>query len=569
MTGTNYLLKFLSEKKCEILFDYPGNTILELYGAIDNYDVKHVTVRHEQGAVHAAEGYARASGKVGVCLATSGPGATNLVTGLCDAMLDSVPLLAITGQVDRSSVGHDAFQESDMMGITIPITKHNYLVKDPYALPTVLEEAWTIASTGRPGPVLVDIPRDVLAGEVADDFTESYRKAKSSLHIPHKRIYENSLDKMKNRVKSLLCKSYRPVILCGGGVVSGGEAAIRSMREFSSRCGIPIVYTLMGKSACGASGIEEEKKPLILGMAGIHGTRDANLALAKADLVCAVGCRFSDRTVPHPENFVDTKVLIHADIDAAELCKNIYSICPVVADSAEFFRFLAGESFSEERIEMWEHWQTKLRNKKESEQAEIPEDFEDYVNIIKKDKNSFFGLCTKEIGKYSDKTVFVTDVGRHQLIAATEITDVSPRGFITSGGLGTMGFGLPAAIGTLCAVGRDKRVVLLTGDGSFQMCMQELATLREICDDAETKGEEPDLKIFIYDNFALGLVEEWGKRLYGEGFSPKYEKFHLNFSKLASLYGFPSREFSSFKRFESSLGEIMETKGTQIIVIKA
>ncbi|MEA4832761.1 MAG: thiamine pyrophosphate-binding protein [Oscillospiraceae bacterium] len=531
-----YIIRFFHEKGIDTVFDYPGNAVIELYRAMRSEGgISGVTVRHEQGAVHAAAGYAKASGRVGVCIATSGPGAANLVTGLCDAMLDSVPLIAITGQVDRASVGHDAFQESDITGITIPVTKHNFLLKSPDMLPTVLDEAYTIATSGRPGPVLIDIPKDILGSE---------SRGEPHPVLPHKRTYKNALPDMKDRVVSLMNGCFRPIILCGGGVVSAGGSD--AMKRFSDINAIPVTYTMMGKSAyCGIS-------PLLLGMAGIHGDTDANMALAKADLVLAVGCRFSDRTCPDPERFTDNKIVIHADIDAAELNKNVFSICPVVSDARDFFEFLESAEFSEEKRSAWGHWSEKLSKKRQTSDAYEETDEEE---------NKMTAYMRKLMNVAGD-AVIITDVGEHQLIAAREFTPMSPRSFISSGGLGTMGFGLPAAIGVYEAMRNDIRqrpVVLITGDGSFQMCIQELGTLKQ---------RNSPLKIFLFDNSSLELVEKYNRKLYPGSSELFPERFFPDMSFLCASYGIKYIPAGVISGFENICREAFGFPSASIVHIK-
>jgi len=526
MTGIQYLIGFLIEKETQIVFDYPGNAILGLYSEMKKRRLRHVTARHEQGAVFCAEGYAKATGKVGVCIATSGPGATNLVTGLCDAMLDSTPLLVITGQVNRSFIGHDAFQEADMMGITIPITKHNFLVKDPETLPTVLEEAWRILSSGRKGPVLIDIPKDVLESDI--------RNVSVQPILPHQRTYQNTCTSLKDKIHELLSKSFRPIILCGGGVTASGENAARSLLEFSKKCNVPIVYTLMGKS-----GIDNTHKN-VLGLTGIHGLQKANLALDKSDLILAIGTRFSDRTCRFVSDYSDTKVIIHADIDAAELSKNVRADCAVVCDSLDFSTLLNSLNFPVSSLEHWEHWLNKLLSKDEGEAKE------NNPSLSASD-------CIEKIYERFPDAFYVTDVGQHQLFSANICKTRKIRRFITSGGLGSMGFGLPAAIATALARPSDD-VILITGDGSFQMCIQELATLKE--------ENLSNLKIFVIDNSSLGLVEQWNKT-FENGETLFSDRYNPDFAVLSAAYGLSASEIKSL----DSLSRLLDEQTVPDIVI--
>lgn len=523
MKAVYYITEFLSRKGVEILFDYPGNAVLSVYEALSKSSIRHITVRHEQGAVHAAEGYAKSSGRVGVCLATSGPGATNLVTGLCDAMLDSVPLLAVTGQVERSSIGHDAFQEADIMGITLAVTKHNFLVKDPLELPTVLEEAWRIINTGRKGPVLIDIPRDVLESDIPESVA-------AHPVLPHERHNSAPLSGVKDEIADLISAAERPVIICGGGVVSAGKAAGDSLSHFSSSYNVPVVYTMMGKS-----GIDNHL-PNVFGMLGVHGTAHATAAVKNSDLVIAIGCRFSDRSVPNAARFADKRTVIHADIDAAELCKNVFSSCPVVSDAAEFCGFLDSLPLPDGKKAEWKKWCDSIACSSEDSPAGAGE------------------VIISRIAELCGDAIFVTDVGQHQLFAASACRVSRPGDFICSGGLGTMGFGLPAAIGA--ALGHpDREVVLFTGDGSIQMCLQELATVAQY-------GIR-NLKIVIADNSCLGLVEQQYEYVYPDSGQPFCVAFNPDFSLIAAAYG-----LSYFDVGESSdLEAIVKQPGASIIRI--
>ncbi len=480
MTGAEYIAKFLLEKQVDTVFGYPGAAVLDLYNTLfENSGINAVTVRHEQGAVFAAVGYAKASGRVGVCIATSGPGAANLITGIADAYLDSTPLIVITGQVDKSSIGRDAFQEADIMGMTIPITKHNYLIKDPDNLATTLEEAWNIASSGRCGPVLIDITRDVFASEVSSD-------GQTDTHLPRERESVYTIENGMPAIKEALENSHRPLILAGGGVVSSGASG--ALSEFALKSGIPVVTTLMGMGIVLDRGVE------LFGMAGMHGSEAANAALYQCDLLIAIGVRFSDRTVSNQTLFSQSRMIIHCDIDPAELGKNIAPSIKVVSDAKSFLGKLisADLSYDREAFSEWSDSVLKYKKKK-----------------VYPEKDS--RLCAGEILREIDRAVldrrncvYVSDVGNFQMDAAIEAEPVCERGFITSGGLGAMGFGLPAAIGASFAVSNNiENILLFCGDGGFQMSLEELATLG--------RAGKP-IKIFIFDNGELGMIRDIQKR---------------------------------------------------------
>jgi len=541
LNGAAYIMKFLERKNVDIIFGYPGGKVLmlydELYKAIESGSkLNHILTRHEQGAIHAAEGYAKATKKTGVVFATSGPGATNLVTGLADAMLDSVPILAITGQVVTPSIGHDAFQEADMLGVTLSITKHNYLVREIEKLPYVLEEAWHIARSGRYGPVLIDIAQNVFSEKIDIDLENCGTEIK---YTRRERKNPHTFELQKSKVIDLLTHSFRPVILAGGGVNSSDNAP-ENMRKFMEKYNIPCAYTLMGKS------VIDIIHPLALGMAGMHGLPAANTALAKSDLILAVGTRFSDRTIGNPQAFSRLKSIIHADIDVAEISKNVKVTLPIVIDANEFFLNLLelGDSditnILEEKKKQWFDWIQEVIVLKES--------VDDPVKILFSGK-----LKMREIMRYiakketGDDVSYVTDVGQHQMIAAQETHHSKSGTFLSSGGLGTMGFGLPAAIG--CAFGKDKgKVILFSGDGGIQMNIQELATVRKV---------PVPVKIFIFDNKRLGMVRQWQKHFYGGRYSQSVLDDNPDFCMIANAYGIESVKINSRKDFFKKIDNIL------------
>ena len=557
MNGAEYIIKFLEHKKVDIIFGYPGGAVLTLYDALykaieNNSRIKHILTRHEQGAIHAAEGYAQTTKKTGVVFATSGPGATNLVTGLADAMLDSVPVFAITGQVYAWDVGHDAFQEADMLGVTLSITKHNFLVRDIKDLAYNLESAWQIAQSGRKGPVLIDIPKNIFIEKMPDIDIDKIA------YIPKERKIINSFDEQKDKILNLLTHSFRPVILAGGGVTAS-ENAPELMQKFMNKYNIPCAVTLMGKSTVHIS------NPFALGMAGMHGLPAANSAIAQSDLIIAVGTRFSDRTVGNPKLFSQTKSIIHADIDIAEISKNVKSGIPVVIDSAEFFRYMLDLEIPENKIKIsqWQEWHSELVREKEKQDEKMI--FSGKLKI-REVIRTISELCEKNppcasrfppFNKGGDISV-ITDVGQHQMIAAQETKHKTPGTFITSGGLGTMGFGLPAAIGS--AFGKSKqtggKVVLFSGDGGIQMNIQELATVR--------KTPVP-VKIFILDNNRLGMVRQWQKHFYGGRYSQSVLDDNPEFVKIAEAYGIKGVKISSRKNLKKNIEDILNSDETVLV----
>lgn len=486
MNGAEIIVRFLENKGVNTLFGYPGASVLELYDAIRDSSVTHVLMRHEQGASHAAAGYAKASGKTGVCIATSGPGAANLVTGIADAYLDSVPMIVITGQVDTGSIGRDAFQEADILGITMPITKHSYLVRHPEDLKRSLWEAWNIAVTDRPGPVLIDIAHDVLLSEF--DLSEP-----DDVVLPRKRKNESPLSDRIESIKNAVSRCHRPLILAGGGVVLGN--ASESLSRYAAQSGIPIVTTLPGMGI--SLSPEYRDRINMLGMTGIYGCDAANAAMDQCDLLIAVGCRMSDRTLRDFDAFSQGKSIIHCDIDPAEINKNVSAGIPVVSDAKTFFETL----FNADIVPLPQNtdgWNVLLKNLKHKALLTLPDSFLSCREILRT-----IDTIQK---KYAD-TVFVTDVGNHQMRAAVEIEPSFERGFITSAGLGVMGFGLPASVGASFA-GRDncRQIVLLCGDGGFQMTIEELAVL---------SSAPLPIKIFLFDNSSLGMIRKIQDKRFG------------------------------------------------------
>ncbi|MGA1864555.1 MAG: biosynthetic-type acetolactate synthase large subunit [bacterium] len=482
-SGAKIFVDTLIENGVDTIFGFPGGAVLPIYDELYQSSVRHILTRHEQGAVHAADAYARATGKIGVCIATSGPGATNLVTGLANAFMDSVPLVAFTGQVPTPMIGNDSFQEADIYGITIPITKYNYLVKNVNDLRSVLDEAFYLANNGRPGPILVDLPKDVQVKE-----TENYEGRKVEfLSIPPPPNQEENLKQLKIAAEAIN-NAKRPVLYVGGGeIISGAEAPLRELAEKAS---IPVTTTLMGKGAF------PETHNLSLGMLGMHGTRYANYAVTESDLLIAVGARFDDRVTGDVKRFAPHARIIHIDIDAAEISKIIKVNIPIVGDAKEVLSTLCKIAEHKEHPE-WlaqiNEWKTKFPLSYDKSETEIKPQY-----VVEQIYEATKG-----------EAIITTEVGQNQMWAAQYYKTTTPRSFITSGGLGTMGFGFPASIGA--KVGCPDRVVFdIAGDGSFQMTIQELATAVQ---------NKINVKIAILNNGFLGMVRQWQEIFFDRRYS--------------------------------------------------
>jgi acetolactate synthase I/II/III large subunit len=506
INGSQMLIKCLKEEGVEVIFGFPGGKVIPIYDAIFDSDIRHILVRHEQGAAHAADGYARATGKTGVCVATSGPGATNLITGIACAYMDSIPMVAITGQAETNLIGTDSFQEADITGITAPITKHNYLIKDVKELPTVVKEAFYIASTGRPGPVLIDIPVDVSKSLIEENI-------KVELKLEgYKPTYKGNPKQVIQAAKRIF-DSKKPVIFAGGGIIISG--ANLELTDFARYAKIPVITSLLGKG-----GFPDEDN-LSLRMAGMHGTKYANLALMDADLIIAIGVRFDDRVTGKLSEFAKNADIIHADIDPAEIGKNVKTDIPIVGDAKTVLQDL------------------KIRYKELIDKKGFP-DRESWLKTIQKLKKDFplkYDKSSKGIKpmyvieKIHEITkgdaIICTEVGQHQMWTAQFYKFSQPRTFITSGGLGTMGYGLPASIGA--KVGRpDKTVIDIAGDGSIQMVSQEFAT---------AVFNKIPVKIMILNNGYLGMVRQWQEFFYNKRYSHTSIQNSVDFVKLIEAYG--------------------------------
>ncbi|MZP41954.1 biosynthetic-type acetolactate synthase large subunit [Heliobacterium gestii] len=529
LNGAQALLKCLEENGVEVIFGYPGGSVLPIYDALLDSPIRHILVRCEQGAAHAANGYARAAGKPGVCLATSGPGATNLVTGIANAYMDSIPMVVITGQVPTSMVGTDAFQEVDITGITMPITKHNYLVKDKADLPRVVFEAFHIASTGRPGPVLIDIPKDVLSAEC------EACKEKPVVEI---RGYRPNIKGHPSQIKNaarLIQESKRPVILVGGGVILANAAP--EIVELATSAQIPVATTLMGIGAF------PETHPLSLGMVGMHGTPYANRAVTKADLLIGVGVRFGDRATGNVSKFARDAKIIHIDIDPAEIGKNADIDVPIVGDARLVLQQINHLKPAPSHAE----WLEKVEQFKAQHPLKYPKDCLTAQSVIEK-----VGHMTR------DRAWVATDVGQHQIWTALHYKFDKPGRFITSAGLGTMGYGLPAANG-LQTARPDDLVILITGDGSIQMQMQELGTARQ---------ENLPLKIILFNNNALGMVRQLQHFYCEKRYSGVKLTFNPSFESIAAAYGIGYFPITRPEDVESTLQAAFAHPGMTLVEVR-
>ena len=507
ITGAQAVIASLEAEGVEIVFGYPGGQAIQMYDALfDSPQIRHVLARHEQGAVHEADGYARATGGVGVVMVTSGPGATNAVTGIATAYMDSVPLVVISGQVPRSVIGTDSFQESDIVGITMPIVKHSYLVKSADEIARTIKNAFHIASTGRPGPVLVDVPSDVAAESVVFSYPDK-------VNIPsYKPTYKGNAKQVRAAAK-LIGASMKPVLYVGGGVVASGasDAVCRLAREYR----IPVVTTLMAKGAIPAS------EPLNLGPVGMHGSKYANMALNKSDLIIAVGARFSDRVTGDPEKFAPDASVIHIDIDPAEIGKVRAAQVPIVGDA---------RIVTESLLEVMEAHEIRPDTDRWVDEVFA---WRDRYPILERGADAYPGEIVPEVALQILSTmldphnsIVVTEVGQNQMWAAQFVDREEPRTFLSSGGLGTMGYGLPAAIGAAIAF-PEKQVVLIAGDGSLQMNSQEMAT-------AAVSGAA--VKVVVLNNRALGMVRQWQKLFYEGRYSATELEDNPDFVKLAEAY---------------------------------
>jgi len=527
MTGAQIMLDGLVKEGVEITFGIQGGKVIPLFDTMPQYpQIHHVLTRHEQGAAHAAEGYARATGKVGVCIATSGPGATNLVTGIADAFLDSVPMVAITGQVNRADIGKDAFQEVDITGITLPITKHNYLVLDTASLPRIVREAFYLARTGRPGPVLIDVPGDVFMEQVEYHYPKEF-------DLPSYRPTLKGHPAQIKRAAKLINEAMEPVILAGRGIII--SEAYAELKELAEKAQIPVITTLLGISAI------PESHVLNYGMLGMHGMAYANLATDAADVIIAIGMRFDDRATAKVSAFNPHARVVHIDIDPAEIGKNVKVDVPIVGDVKNVLSQLNKLVEPNQRID----WIARL-----------DEWCREHPSLNIRDSDSVLPqYVVKQIYEVTrGEATIVTGVGQHQMWAAQHYKYDRPNSLITSGGLGTMGYGLPAAIGA--QMGRPKETVwCLDGDGSFQMTIQELATIQQ---------ERLPVKIAIFNNGYLGMVRQWQDLFFGK----RYVATPLSgpdFVKVAEAYGIPGAMAKHRDDVVPAIEQAMKEKGPFLI----
>ncbi|CZC55658.1 acetolactate synthase large subunit [Streptococcus pneumoniae] len=520
-TGSDLVLETLRDLGVDTIFGYPGGAVLPFYDAIYNFKgIRHILGRHEQGCLHEAEGYAKSTGKLGVAVVTSGPGATNAITGIADAMSDSVPLLVFTGQVARAGIGKDAFQEADIVGITMPITKYNYQVRETADIPRIITEAVHIATTGRPGPVVIDLPKDISALET--DFIYS-----PEVNLPS---YQPTLDPNDMQIKKILkqlSKAKKPVLLAGGGI-SYAEAATE-LNEFAERYQIPVVTSLLGQGTIATS------HPLFLGMGGMHGSFAANIAMTEADFMISIGSRFDDRLTGNPKTFAKNAKVAHIDIDPAEIGKIISADIPVVGDAKKALQMLLAEPTVHNNTEKWIEKVTKDKNRVRS--------------YDKKERVVQPQAVIERIGELTNgDAIVVTDVGQHQMWTAQYYPYQNERQLVTSGGLGTMGFGIPAAIGAKIA-NPDKEVVLFVGDGGFQMTNQELAILNIY---------KVPIKVVMLNNHSLGMVRQWQESFYEGRTSESVFDTLPDFQLMAQAYGIKNYKFDNPETLAQDLEVITE-----------
>ncbi|WP_332689600.1 acetolactate synthase large subunit [Halalkalibacter lacteus] len=531
LSGSSMLIEALAQEGVDVIFGYPGGAILPTYDEIYKTGIHHVLARHEQGAIHAAEGYARVSGKPGVCIVTSGPGATNVVTGIADAMIDSLPLVVITGQVATTVIGTDAFQEADMIGITMPITKHNYQVRSVEEFPRIIKEAFHIATTGRPGPVLIDLPKDVSLATGVFDYDKE-------VNVPgyQPTVIPNRLQIRK--VVEAVAEAKQPIILAGAGVLHGKASS--ELFEYVEETKIPVVNTLLG---LGSFPGDHE---LFLGMGGMHGTYTANMAIYESDLLISIGARFDDRLTGNLAHFAPNARVVHIDIDPAEIGKNIKTEIPVVGDAKQALQMLLEEKGTPGDTT---EWRAKQKQRKEEFPLWYKEDGEtikpqNLIELIHEVTNG--------------EAIITTDVGQHQMWSAQFYRFTKPNRWVTSGGLGTMGFGFPAAIGAQFAE-PETPVVAVVGDAGFQMTAQELSILQE---------RNIPVKVVILNNASLGMVRQWQQLFHGERYSNSLFPIQPNFVKLAEAYDIKGMRVDNLSELKGALEEMIAHPGPVLVDVR-
>jgi len=530
ISGAKAIVECLVEQGVDTVFGYPGGCILPLYDALYDGPICHIRTAHEQGAIHAADGYARASGRVGVCIATSGPGATNLVTGIANAYLDSVPVVIITGQVPIDLIGADAFQEVDTTGITMPVTKHNFLVKDVTMLPEIMRSAFQIASSGRPGPVLVDIPKDIQTALL--DFYPS----KTPVHCQWQ-LSQYGNDQVDEAV-ALIRGAKRPVIVVGGGAVS--EDVYRHANQLAEKTNIPVVSTLMGL------GVFPSGHPLLIGMTGMHGSKVANHAVHSADVVIAIGSRFSDRVTNDKEKYSEGKRVIHLDVDPAELDKNINSHIGLAGHLEKLLPVLCARIEADDRTAWW----NSIREWQQEFEVDVPAEGLTAPWMLRH--------VSEMTATVNQEFIFTTDVGQHQMWAAQNLNHTHPRHWITSGGLGTMGFGLPSAIGAQISM-PEKRVICIVGDAGIKMTGCELFTVAT---------ENLPVITIIVDNSCLGMVRQQQQLFYKAHYSASLAPGKVDFVYFAKAFGIEGTLTTTKEEFRVALAAALRSDKASVIIVK-
>lgn len=535
-TGSQILLESLVLEGVDTVFGYPGGTVINIYNDLLDYPIKHILTRHEQAAVHAADGYARATGKVGVAIATSGPGATNTVTGIATAYMDSTPMVVITGQVPTPLIGNDAFQEADIVGMTRSITKHNYLVKDVKDLARIIKQAFYIARTGRPGPVLIDLPKDVQIAATRFSYPETVELR------GYKPTYSGNVRQVEKAAKMILA-SRRPVLFVGGGATASDAG--EDLMSFAELIQAPVVTTLMGMAAFPTG------HPLALGMLGMHGTYYANMAVTNADLLVAIGARFDDRVTGRVAAFAPKAKIIHIDIDPTSIKKNVRVDLPIVGELRDVITNIMDRLRSDAaQVQAFPELTASWRSQIDAWRSQYPMTYKASDTVI---KPQFVIQKIRELT--ARDAVIATEVGQHQMWTAQFFNFCHPRSFITSGGLGTMGFGLPAALGAQVAC-PDRQVIDISGDGSFQMNSQELATLVQY---------KLPVKIAILNNNFLGMVRQWQQLFFDRRYSQTPMELPIDFVKLAEAYGATGLRATRPAEVEGVIRKALEIPGPVLI----
>ena len=538
-TGSQILLESLLLEGVDTVFGYPGGTVINIYNDLPDYPIKHILTRHEQAAVHAADGYARASGKVGVAIATSGPGATNTVTGIATAYMDSIPMVVITGQVPTPLIGNDAFQEADIVGMTRSITKHNYLVKDVKDLARIIKQAFYIARTGRPGPVLIDLPKDVQIASTKFVYPDSVELR------GYKPTYSGNVRQVEKAANMILA-ARRPVLYVGGGATASDAG--QNLIAFAELIQTPVVTTLMGMAAFPTA------HPLSLGMLGMHGTYYANMAVTNSDLLIAIGARFDDRVTGRIAAFAPKAKIIHIDIDPTSIKKNVRVDLPIVGELRDVIEKIGNKlRENHDQVEAFPELTAPWRSQVAAWRTQYPMSYKSSSSVIKPQ------YVIEKIRELTDESAIIaTEVGQHQMWTAQFFNFSNPRTFLTSGGLGTMGFGLPAALGAQVAC-PDCQVIDISGDGSFQMNSQELATLVQF---------KLPVKIAILNNNFLGMVRQWQELFFDHRYSQTPLELPIDFVKLAEAYGATGLRATRPDEVEDVIRKALATPGPVLMEFK-